>query len=69
MWSMYVLAVNTLWWSHRQKICQNILASVVVFKHGFDPFQAHVPFLCPLKTSVHQRFSSIFRGYGKGTLA
>ena len=34
-----------------------------------NPFQAIVPFLCPLKTSEKQRFSDIFKGYRKGTLA
>ena len=35
----------------------------------FNPFQANVPFLCPMKTSENQRFSDVFRGYKKGTLA
>ena len=34
-----------------------------------NPFQANVPFLYPLKMSENQRFSDVFRGYKKGTLA
>ena len=34
-----------------------------------NPFQANVPFLYPLKISENQRFSDVFRGYKKGTLA
>ena len=34
-----------------------------------NPFQANVPFLYPQKTSEKRRFSDIFRGYRKGTLA
>ena len=34
----------------------------------FNPLQPSVAFLYPLKTSEHQRFSDIFRGYKKATL-
>ena len=34
-----------------------------------NPFQTNVPFLNPLKTSERQRFSDVFSGYRKGTLA
>ena len=35
----------------------------------FDPFQANVLFLYPLKTSGNLCFSGVFRGYRKETLA
>ena len=34
-----------------------------------NPLQANVPILYPLKMSENQRFSDVFRGYKKGTLA
>ena len=34
-----------------------------------NPFQTNVSFLYPLKTSENRRFSDVFRGYRKGTLA
>ena len=36
---------------------------------NINPFQVNVPFLHPLKTSENRRFSDVFRGYRKGTLA
>ena len=33
-----------------------------------DPFSTNVPLLYPLKTSVNQRFSGVFRSYRSGTL-
>ena len=39
------------------------------FAKKINPLQANVPFLYPLKTSENQKFSDIFRGYRKGTLA
>ena len=44
----------------------------IFWKHlqnTFNPFQANVPFLYPLKTSENLWFSEVFRGYRKGTLA
>ena len=35
---------------------------------SINPFQANATFLYPLKTLETQRFSDIFRGYGKATL-
>ena len=33
-----------------------------------NPFQANIPFLCPLKTSENLRFSDVFSRYRKGKL-
>ena len=40
-----------------------------LFKADINPCSANVPFLYPLKTSENQRFSDVFKGYRKGTLA
>ena len=42
------------------------VANVLVY---FNPFQANVPFLYPLKMSENLWSSDGFRGYRKGTLA
>ena len=47
----------------------SLMAEMKDLNNGFNPFQASVPFLYSLKTSENQRFSDVFRGYRKGTLA
>ena len=46
----------------------NVLKERSPVTSHFNPFQANVPFLYPLRISKNRRFSGVFRKYGNMTL-
>ena len=59
---------NCTCWKLFNKMTLIKFLSTGVFHDCFNPFQANIPFLYPLKRSENLWFSDLFRGYRKRTV-